>query len=340
MENIDNCKNSIHDVDKQRAQEFRTSRQGVLRGIYSQKYLNRHRLNNKLTRKMRRKSLETQVLEMKKTLHLMEKKYHQTHLDAETKQKAIKAKREVTYFKNVLQDQKIGWYKKKRRMEVKSRNDGIMDKEATTNNKIHKMQTILNKKKVLVKKKKAQYEINCERRQFEKMEELKRKAESANRIRLMKKKAKNNRVKFFQKKYKFIKNRIRKDIKVENNRIQTTRKLARELLDYGVEINQELRELEKYHSKVEKEFYKVGDIVCRYPAGLLNMDLKLNGDVLLTEGDEEPEQSMSHHPKEAEKKVKNVMIASQIAPPEEDFAYLPDMDEHDYKEYLNSDNDD
>jgi hypothetical protein len=80
------------------------NRQGVLRGIYSQKFLNRDRLNNKLTRKMRRKSLESHVLDMKKTLRLMEKKYHQTHLDAETKQKAIRAKREVQFFKNHLQD--------------------------------------------------------------------------------------------------------------------------------------------------------------------------------------------------------------------------------------------
>jgi hypothetical protein len=51
------------------------------------------------------------------------------------------------------------------------------------------------------------------------MEELQRKAESANRIRLMKRKAKNNRVKFFKKKYRFIKNRIRNDIKKEEKRI-------------------------------------------------------------------------------------------------------------------------
>jgi hypothetical protein len=113
------------------------------------------------------------------------------------------------------------------------------------------MQNILNQKKTMVKRKKAQYEKNCVRRQQEKMEDLKRKAESANRIRLMKKKAKNNRVKYFQKKYRFIKNRIRTDIKQEENRIQKTRNLARELLDYGTEINYELKELEKYHKKVE-----------------------------------------------------------------------------------------
>jgi hypothetical protein len=34
---------------------------------------------------------------------------------------------------------------------------------------------------------------------------------------------------------------------------------------------------------------------------------------------------------------KKVMVAADIAPPEEDFAYLPDLDEDDYKDYLNSD---
>jgi uncharacterized membrane-anchored protein YjiN (DUF445 family) len=118
------------------------------------------------------------------------------------------------------------------------------------------MQNILDRKKVLVKKKKAEYEKNCDRRQRERMEDLRRKAESANRIRAMKKKAKNNRIKYFQKKYKFIKNRIRGDIMKEENRIQQTKKLAKNLLDYGTEINLELKELEKYHQKVEREFYK------------------------------------------------------------------------------------
>jgi hypothetical protein len=118
MENIDNCKNHILREDHERTKSYRNNRQGVLRGIYSQKFVNRHKLNNKLTRKMRRKSLETHVLEMKKTLRLMEKKYHQTHLDAQTKQKAIQAKKEVTYFKNVLEDQKANWYRKKKRIEA------------------------------------------------------------------------------------------------------------------------------------------------------------------------------------------------------------------------------
>lgn len=281
---------------------------------------------------------------MKKTLHLMEKKYHQTHMDAETKQKAIRAKREVTYFKNVLQHQKASWYKKKRRIEAKQRNDGIIDKERTTKNKIEKMQNILNRKKFLVKKKKAQYEVNCERRQKERIEELQRKAESANRIRLMKKKAKNNRVKFFKKKYKFIKNRIRADIRQEEKRIRSTKVLARELLDYGAEINLELKELEKYHKKVETEFYKQGDMVCRHPAGLLSVDIELDQHILETDRENENISSsgkgVDKNKGEGGERGKAIMITSGIAPPEEDFAYLPDLDEEDYKNYLKTEESD
>ena len=84
-------------------------------------------------------------------------------------------------------------------------------------------------------------------------------------IRLMKKEAKNSRVKFFDTKYTMIKDRICKDIQLEEERIEKAKQLAAELVDYGLQINDELREIEDYHRDVEKEFYSFGDIVCRNP---------------------------------------------------------------------------
>ena len=74
------------------------------------------------------------------------------------------------------------------------------------------MQSILDQKKILVKKKKAEYESNCDRRQQERILDLQRKAEQAKLIRIMKKEAKNSRVRYFDSKYTMIKDRICRDI--------------------------------------------------------------------------------------------------------------------------------
>ena len=350
VENIDNCKTKIHQENEDNTRKLRVNRQGVLRNIYSQKQVNRENLNEKLTSRIKRKDLETRVLEMKKTLRLMEKKYHLTHIDAANKQNAIQTKEQVTIFKKNLDQQKTSWIKKKQRVELIQRNEGIMEKEETIKKKIEKMQSILDEKKLLVKIKKAQYETNCDRRQQERIEDLQRKAESANRIRKIKKEAKINRIEFFNQKYKHIKDRITNDIQSEENRIIKTNKLAEDLLNYGAEINYELKELEKYHQKVDKQFYNAGDILCKNqnPASIIGMSLDWNKQLKskLT-GKVNTEQIKSNY------KTKNtidhgsndqivetqIRICSSIAPPEEDFAYLPDMDEEDYKDYLNSEED-
>jgi hypothetical protein len=50
------------------------------------------------------------------------------------------------------------------------------------------------------------------------------------------------------------------------------------LLNYGAEINYELKELEKYHQKVDKQFYNAGDILCKNqnPASIIGMSLDWN----------------------------------------------------------------
>lgn len=53
-------------------------------------------------------------------------------------------------------------------------------------------------------------------------------------IRIMKKEAKNSRVKYFDKKYSMIKERIGKDIELEEERIKNAKKMAVELADYGL----------------------------------------------------------------------------------------------------------
>lgn len=203
------------------------------------------------------------------------------------------------------------------------------------------MQSILDQKKILVKKKKAEYEANCDRRQLERIEDLQKKAEQAKMIRIMKKEAKNSRVKYFDKKYSMIKERIGKDIELEEERIKNAKKMAVELADYGLQINDELHEIEDYHRSVETEFYNFGDIVCRNPVNMVNcaplnpalMQQKAKIDRKgsdVRETSKRTQTSMGHA-------QETRLVSQKVAPPEQDFAYLPDLGEDDYKGYLDSD---
>lgn len=73
IERIDNCRNKIFEEDTQKTMSLRRSRQNILKGIFEKKMENRDEVNQKLMTKSRRKSIETQIVDMKKTLTLMER---------------------------------------------------------------------------------------------------------------------------------------------------------------------------------------------------------------------------------------------------------------------------
>lgn len=160
-------------------------------------------------------------------------------------------------------------------------------------------------------------------------------------IRIMKKEAKNSRVKFFDTKYSMIKDRICKDIELEEEKIRNAKKLAAELVDYGFQINDELKEIEEYHRDIEKEFYSFGDIVCRNPVNTVH-SAPLNPSLIQQKAKIDRKGS---EPRESSKRTQTSMLQTQearliqqkVAPPEKDFAYLPDIGEDDYKGYLDSD---